>query len=75
MLLTFKGPGCTNCPFFHEKFDPLLGEVELVCTLSNQPFTFDNQEIELIPDEDKIPKDCPFGEYPNTLEIECWPGG
>ena len=75
MLLIFEGPGCKNCPFLQAYRITFYPDTQYKCGLSERDFNFDEPAIELIPNKDKIPKDCPFGEYPNTLEIECYPGG
>jgi len=42
-----------------------------VCGLSKGYDAVTGLSFDIIPDEDKIPTECPFSKYPNTLEIEC----
>lgn len=69
MLLTFKGKGCSECPFVRE-VPRALGL--LYCTLSYSTFADGYTIGALSPDEEQKPKDCPFSFYPNTLEIEAF---
>ena len=69
MLITFKHLGCKSCPFFVEGSDDgcLYTWAPKQCTLSN----FNNEVRNLIPNRDKKPKDCPFREYPGSIEISA----
>ena len=71
MLLIFKGPSCRTCPFFSLEDRPMSYYKNKVCGLSKGYDAVTGLSFDIIPDEDKIPTECPFSKYPNTLEIEC----
>jgi len=71
MLLIFKGPSCKDCPLLQKHYITFNPDTLYLCGLSKRNFNFNGLATKLTPNKDKIPTDCPFGEYPNTLEIEC----
>ena len=82
MLLTFKGKGCKECPFNGITIGDFGARI-LTCMLSynillrkcscNLDATDKTDEYleKLKYNADEQPKDCPFAQYPNTLEIEA----
>ena len=79
MLLVFSGKGCKNCPFLQWTVTNLnIGDnglqgikEHLICNLTRHNMISPGMEFtaKLIPNRDEKPKDCPFAQYPNTLEI------
>jgi hypothetical protein len=76
MLLTFEGKGCGRCPFTGITIG-LFGQRTSTCMLS---YNLTLRHMQLADDErlppleynlDNKPKDCPFAQYPNTLEIQA----
>ena len=72
MLLTFKGKGCENCPFMRTVtvYDyNIIKKETMLCGLNRRKLADGNILPLLYPDGITKPKDCPFVQYPNTLEI------
>lgn len=74
MLISFKGRGCKNCPFYRlEPYD------YRECWLDDQtvddiPIEInDGNELPMNPPKD-WPKGCPFGEHVGTLQITALDG-
>jgi hypothetical protein len=65
VLVTFKGPGCDNCPFYHMKWHN--GEQWNECTVHK----YTDEVDQLFPIGRERPKDCPFKGFPGNLEIQA----
>ena len=64
MLLSFKGKGCMNCP---------CRAGDMTCGLSKREGMSEDEILPVFkPNLEQKPKDCPFTQYPNTLEIVAW---
>lgn len=74
MLLVFEGKGCKNCPFCYGHTTLLGSTLEgsvTGCLLSEQELVGNIKLPKFKPKLKEKPKDCPFAQYPNTLEIEA----
>jgi hypothetical protein len=64
MLIMFSGKGCGDCPFLFESSG------EYACTLSYRETTEGRLPV-LDAHREKKPEECPFAQFPGTLEIQA----
>jgi len=66
MFIMFTGKGCRNCPFLVIDYDYAEPHD---CTLAGR--MVEEELLLLDPNLEEKPKDCPFAQYPNNLEIQA----
>ena len=70
MLISFKGKGCENCPFYAVDFCGL----DEATVLDEDPVEINDGKGLLKEPAKDWPKGCPFGDHVGTLQITAVDG-